>query len=75
MQTHGVIGKTRAMTTLAAWTLMLEGAKLNVTDALVRLGLLLAAYIIFTLAQRFLARQHLIGASGHWPVSEGIKAE
>jgi small-conductance mechanosensitive channel len=52
------------MTILAVWTLMLEGAKLNLTDAIVRVGALLAAYLLFSAAQRFLARRHLFRSVG-----------
>jgi small-conductance mechanosensitive channel/CRP-like cAMP-binding protein len=47
------------MTMLAAWTLMQEGWKLNLGETLARLGLLLAAYLLFTAGQRFLVRSHL----------------
>jgi small-conductance mechanosensitive channel/CRP-like cAMP-binding protein len=47
------------MTILAAWTLMQEGWKLNPGESLVRLGVLAAIYLVFTAAQRFLARHHL----------------
>ncbi len=47
------------MTILAAWTLIPDPSKLNLTDAMIRLGALFAVYLILTLAQRFLSRKHL----------------
>jgi small-conductance mechanosensitive channel/CRP-like cAMP-binding protein len=59
LQPGGVIGKTSPMTILAAWTLMQEGWKLNLGETLVRLGVLAAVYLVFTVAQRLLARHHV----------------
>lgn len=47
------------MMALATWSLMLQGEKLNLRDAMFRLGMLAAAWIVFTLAQCFLSRRQL----------------
>jgi small-conductance mechanosensitive channel/CRP-like cAMP-binding protein len=52
------------MVTLAAWSLMLDGAKLDLLDAMLRLGLLAVACLAFALAQRFLSRQYRIRSLG-----------
>ena len=39
--------------------LMLEGAKLDLLDTMLRVGVLVAACLVFTVAQRFLSRQHV----------------
>jgi small-conductance mechanosensitive channel/CRP-like cAMP-binding protein len=52
------------MTTLAVWSLMQEGWKPNLTDTMVRFGVLFTIYILFTTAQRFLARNHLFRIVG-----------
>lgn len=53
-----------AMTTFAAWFLMREGSTLDLTDALLRLGGVLAVYLLFTLAQRFLVRNQVFRSIG-----------
>ena len=50
------------MTNVAAWSLIQDTSKLNLTDTTIRLGGLLAVYLIFTFAQRVLSRKHLFRA-------------
>jgi small-conductance mechanosensitive channel/CRP-like cAMP-binding protein len=52
------------MTILAAWTLMREGANLKLSDTLLRLGMVLIAYLAFTGAQRLVNRQSLVRSIG-----------
>jgi len=48
------------MTILAAWTLMQDGGRIELAGAMARLGALFAAYLLFTVAQRWLARSHVL---------------
>jgi small-conductance mechanosensitive channel/CRP-like cAMP-binding protein len=48
----------------AAWSLMLEGAKLDLLDTLLRVGVLAVACLAFALGQRFLSRQHIFRSLG-----------
>jgi len=50
------------MTLLAAASLTADWPEFNLTDTLLRAGVLLAIYLGFTVAQRFLSRQHLFRA-------------
>ena len=52
------------MTTLAVWTLMREGATLDLAAATTRVGLLLVVYLLFTLVQRFLMRHPVLRSVG-----------
>jgi small-conductance mechanosensitive channel/CRP-like cAMP-binding protein len=52
--------KTKPMTTLTAWTLTPDGTTINLSDTVIRLGLILAVYLAFTLAQRYLVRSQLL---------------
>jgi small-conductance mechanosensitive channel/CRP-like cAMP-binding protein len=48
------------MTTLAAWTLMQDGGRIEFSAVMIRLGILLVAYLAFTAAQRWLARSPVL---------------
>lgn len=50
------------MTLLAAASLTADWSEFNLTDTLLRAGVLLTIYLGFTVAQRFLSRQHLFRA-------------
>ena len=50
------------MTLLSAATLTADWPEFNLTDTLLRAGALLAIYLGFTVAQRFVSRQHLFRA-------------
>jgi small-conductance mechanosensitive channel/CRP-like cAMP-binding protein len=52
------------MTTPAVWTLMQDGTTIDLSDTLIRLGLVLAIYLVFTLAQRFLVRSQVLQSVG-----------
>ncbi len=45
---------------LAAWSLMLEGAKIDVWGTTLRVGVVVVACLVFALVQRFLARHHFL---------------
>ena len=64
LQSSNEADKTESMTTLAAWTLIQDGAPINLSDTLIRLGLILAIYLVFTLTQRFLIRSQLVQSVG-----------
>lgn len=52
------------MTTFAAWTLFQEGSRIDLSHAVVRLGAVFVAYLVFVVAQRFLSRNQVIRSIG-----------
>lgn len=52
------------MTTLAVWTLMQEGGRVELAGTMARLGALFVAYLVFTVTQRWLSRSHVLRSIG-----------
>lgn len=44
---------------MAVWSLVQDGGRIDLFNAMIRLGGLFLAYLVFTIAQRFLSRHHL----------------